>query len=322
MVKMNIIRKPIYPDFSKLSYQENNFYEYSPYIIFERKNIIDKSWYNGLSDYCKNLIKNRINFELENIQIPHSKQSDNEDKFLYNIYRTYIDSFDYNLWYNSDLELGPSNTKLIKITDDVKKVLISMYENQQKYSIELREFKNKIENVLIPGNEYFVKLSGTSGKNEKSINKFSNSNDIIFHLASVKLFVDQEYKRDKETYLILVKWDDKIELRNEFRIFVYNKKITGISQQSKKLFNYTQDELEIFQEAFENIDFIKNLPYKDCILDVYVNIELKKCILIEINPFGAHCGAGSSLFKWDDDYELLHSNLDSVEFRYLSIINI
>jgi hypothetical protein len=197
-----------------------------------------------------------------------------------------------------------------------------MYESRQKYSTEIDKFKNNIINELIPGNRYFVKLSGTSGKNEKSISKFSNAEDIIAHLASVKLFVDQEYKRDKETYLILIKWDDKIELRNEFRIFIYNKQITGISQQSKKLFNYSQEELEIFQEAFENINFIENLPYKDCVLDVYVDLELKKCILIEINPFGAHCGAGSSLFKWDDDYELLHSNLKDIEFRYLSIINI
>lgn len=319
---MNIIRKPIYPNFSKLSYQENNFYEYSPYIISEGKNIIDKDWYEGLTEYCKNLIKNRMIFQLENIEIPHSRQSDNEDKFLYKIYRTYIDSFDYNLWYNSDLNLGPRDTKLIKITDDIKNVLISMYESQEKYSSELDNLKNQIQNIIKDGNKYFIKLSGTSGKNEKGINKFSNAEDIIAHLASVKLFVYQEYKRDKDTYLILVKWDDKIELRNEFRIFVFNRKITGISQQSKKLFNYTQDELETFQEVFSQIDFIKNLPYKDCILDVYVDMELKKCNLIEINPFGAHCGAGSSLFKWDDDYELLHSNLDSVEFRYLSIINI
>jgi hypothetical protein len=319
---MNIIRKPIYPDFSKLSYKENNFYEYSPYIIYENKNIIDKTWYNTLSDYCKILINNRIEFELSDVEIPHQFQSDNKDKFLYKMYRSYIDSFDFNLWYNSNLNLGSPDTKIIKITDDIKKVLINMYENQEKYSNELDEFKNTIQNELISGDEYFIKLSGTSGKNEKGINKFSKANDIISHLASVKLFVDQEYKREKDTYLILIKWNDKIELRNEFRIFVFNKKITGISQQSKKLFNYSEDELEIFQEAFSTINFIKNIPYNNCILDVYVDLEFKKCILIEINPFGAHCGAGSSLFKWDDDYELLHSNSEYIEFRYLSIINI
>ena len=37
--------------------------------------------------------------------------------------------------------------------------------------------------------KYFIKLSGTSGKNEKSIRSFTNEYDIISHLVSVKLLL-------------------------------------------------------------------------------------------------------------------------------------
>jgi len=248
------------------------------------------------------------------------------------MYRTYIDSFDYHLWYNPALKNGPQKVKLIHITPEIKHALIELYEskcNNNKLSNNklINTFKQQIEKNIDPCTKYFIKLSGTSGKNEKSINMFDNADEILKHLVSVKLFVDQEYKRtDKETYLILVKWDDKIDLRYEFRIFVVNNKITGISQQSKKLFNYSQEELETIEKALNNISFINELPYDTCILDVYIDMENCICNLIEINPFGAHCGAGASLFKWDDDYDLLNNNNlinnHIIEFRYLSIINI
>jgi len=54
---MSLVRKPIYPDLSQLSYKDNNFYEYSPYIIRDNKNIIDKTWWESLTPFCKDLIK-------------------------------------------------------------------------------------------------------------------------------------------------------------------------------------------------------------------------------------------------------------------------
>ena len=335
---MSIIRKAIYPDFTQLSYKDNNFYEYSPYYIKSNQNVIDKEWWNSLTDYCKELISSRLNndFILDKVEIPHETQLDS-NKFLYTVYRSYIDSFDYQMWYpvNSNEEMkamySAKDVKIIKINDNIKHILIKKYFSEklsENEEIELNEFCKIIEKNIDLDKKYFIRLSGTSGKNEKNIKYFTSTEDILYHLSSVKLFIEQEYKRIKPTYLIMMEWNESIDLKYEFRIFVYNKKITGISQQSKKLFNFTQDELDLIElslNKFIESNIVENLPYDTFILDTYIHINQDKdgyCKIIEINPFGAHCGAGSSLFQWDKDFEVLHGNSDKVELRYLSIVNI
>ncbi len=62
--------------------------------------------------------------------------------------------------------------------------------------------------------------------------------------------------------------------------------------------------------------------YKDFVGDVYIDMDEKVCKLVEVNPFGAHCGAGSGLFNWITDYDILYGNSsEEPELRYLSIIN-
>ncbi len=112
----------------------------------------------------------------------------------------------------------------------------------------LMNFKTEISNKMIPNMKYFVRLSSTSGKNVKSVRPFSNVNDIISHITSNKLFVEQEYKRDKDSYLVLVPWNDNIDDRYEYRIFVVDGKLTAASQQNcRELYNYTSDELEMIE---------------------------------------------------------------------------
>lgn len=331
---MSIIRKAIYPDFTQLSYKDNNFYEYSPYLIKSNQNVIDKEWWISLTNYCKDLITIRLkgNFILDKVEVPHETQLDSNN-FLYTVYRSYIDSFDYQIWY--PIKNSAENVKLIQIKDNIKRILIKMYKSEEiceNEKIELDEFKEEIKRNIDSNKKYFIRLSGTSGKNEKNIKYFTSVEDILYHLTSVKLFIEQEYKRVKLTYLIMMEWNESIDLKFEFRIFVYNKKITAISQQSKKLFNFTQDELDLIELSltkFIESKTVENLPYHTFILDTYIDINEALCKIIEINPFGAHCGAGSSLFQWDKDFDILHgnfdilhSNSDQIELRYLSIINI
>lgn len=337
---MSIIRKAIYPDFTQLSYKDNNFYEYSPYIIKSNQNVIDKEWWNSLTNYCKDLITIRLkgNFILDKVEVPHETQLDSNN-FLYTVYRSYIDSFDYQIWY--PIKNSAENVKLIQIKDNIKRILIKMYNSEEINcieKIELDEFKEEIKRNIDSNDsndsnkKYFIRLSGTSGKNEKNIKYFTSVEDILYHLTSVKLFIEQEYKRVKLTYLIMMEWNESIDLKFEFRIFVYNKKITGISQQSKKLFNFTQDEIDLIElslNKFIESKTVENLPYDTFILDTYIDISgyingtnEAFCKIIEINPFGAHCGAGSSLFQWDKDFDILHGDSNQIELRFLSIINI
>ena len=82
----------------------------------------------------------------------------------------------------------------------------------------------------------------------------------------------------------------------------------------------TQEELEGFEEALSNLTFLDHIPYHTFVADVYIDTSTHTCHLIELNPFGAHCGAGASFFNWVTDYDVLYG-LKPAEMRYLSAIN-
>ena len=328
-------RVPIYPNIIRSNYNNNNIHEYDPYLQNENENltIIDADWWNSLTYYIKKLIEMRLNnkFKLGQITIPHElSQSTNDNKNLKIIYQSYLDGFDYNVWYTDNIPNGPKNVKIIHIPDTIKKILFSIYmkeisrstdKNDINMNVDIYAFKNEINKNMEIGKEYFVRLSSTSGKNVKQIDSFTNADDIISHLVSNKLFVTQEYCRDKDTYLILVPWNDIIDSRCEFRIFVVNNKLTAASPQKFwELHQYSSEELKSIEHALSNISFINSVIYHTFVADIYVNMETQTCHLIELNPFGAHCGAGSSLFNWITDYDVLHG-LSQPELRYLSIIN-
>lgn len=329
-----IIRRPIFPE-SEIHKKANssNHKEYEPFSNNTGENIIDKEWWNNfLNDDIKQRIIDRTNnnFILDDMKKPHAICVNKEDNFINNVFWSYFEGFDYNKWYTTNIPNGPKNIELIKITNEMKELFtVHMYtgKNFDMKNSELCKLKQKIDDSLIKikAEKYFIRLSGTSGKNEVSVEPMYNSDEIINHLASVKQFMYREYsKLYKDTYLIIMPWNDKIDPRYEFRIFVVNGKLTGISQQFwDELFQYSEEELEIFIQAFSNIKFLNfdGIKHKTFVGDVYVNMELRECKLIEMNPFGMHSGAGSSLFNWIDDYDQLYGYKETVEFRYLSAID-
>ncbi len=322
-----IKRVPILPNINKSEYNNNNLHEYAPYVIKDNKLVIDKSWYESLTQYTQDLIKARTKvFSLEHISIPHEYQKDTPEKLLAKVYQSYIDGFDYHVWYSNEIPDGPKDVQMIHIPDVTKKALSRAYKSNQPISDKnIIALLDKIENHMQPNEQYFVRLSGTSGKNEKSVEPFDNARMIIRHLVSVKLFVEQEYNQDKETYLILIPWNETIDSRCELRIFVVDNQLTAASTQKWwELQQYSEEELDAIEYALMNIGFIGYIPYTTFVADVYIDVNTKTCHLIELNPFGAASGAGSSLFNWEKDYDLLyginHDKNKEIELRYLSII--
>lgn len=315
-------RHPILYPHTKSNYNNNNLHEYDPYIIRDNVVVIDKSWWNTLAENIKNNIKNSINTHiLDDVPVPHPICVDNKEKHLKKIYEAYFHGFDYHVWYSPLIPNGPQNVHLIPIPKPIKMILKSMFMTGNKQvSNELNEFKKEIAKVMHSG-PYFVRLSSTSGKNEVAIRPLYNADEVIKHITSNKLFVFQEYDTDKESYLVIMPWRE-IDERYEFRIFVSQGKLTGASiQKWFDLIQHSQEELEICEEVLNNIPFLDSFESKTYIADVTVDIDTKQCHLIELNPFGAHCGAGSSLFHWVTDYDKLHGITDDIQLRYLSIIN-
>lgn len=135
------------------------------------------------------------------------------------------------------------------------------------------------------------------------------------------------YESIKELRLYLIPWVT-INKFKEFRVFVYKKKITAISQQhlyesNLLLLNLEENDLKIlinswidiitsyFDSNIKNkISFLSNYSYDFAIL------EDNKPYFIEINPFGKEYSSGSSLFGWIIDERKLYNTDDNIYFRY------
>jgi uncharacterized protein len=306
---------------NRAEFNINNLHENDPYMIDPSGNLVlDTSWWNGLTQYIRDLLKPRLDekYIFDDIKIPHEIQYDPR---LAMVHRSFHQGYDYNVWYN-ETPCAPQGVQMIKLTDAEKQAL---HLKDRDGSETLR---HRISEVLNnnPGIHYFIRTSSTSGKNEKSIKSYDRSDDIVEHLIDCEEFDLREFSHsDKPTHIIMVPWNPWINQRNEFRIFVVKRKLSCCSPQRWwESHDYTEDELTIIENAILGSEIYKDSPYETFVADVYVDFEEKECRLIELNCFGDYSGAGSSLFNWRTDRDLLYgkSSYKLPEFRYLSVISV
>lgn len=304
--------KPIYDN---KNCNNGGMHEYDPYIVKENEIIIDRKWWNSLTPYIKSLIDKRLKYKIEDITIPH-EETDINSRDLKILDQCYLDGYDYHIWYNPNIIDG--DITMIYIPNSIKRILTELHFHKDIDDKEMNMFRKEIEESIKSGEKYFMRLSSTSGKNCRDIRPMESVEDIINNLVRNDIFVKREYLRDdKDTYLILIPWKEKIEKRYEFRIFVKNGRLVGVSQQWwNEVFNYTEDELRDIEYVFNNIVLKDEVQYTDYIADVYV--DGRECKYIEINPYGAHIGAGSALFNWITDESLLNGCENELEIRYMS----
>lgn len=128
---------------------------------------------------------------------------------------------------------------------------------------------------------------------------------------------------DSDTTLYLLPWKD-LDEQKELRVFVYNNKITCISQQyihgvNQWLNKCSESEITLI---IKNVCIYFEKHIQENLLDIvdYVMdlaITDVGCYFIEINSFGACYAAGSALFHWLNDKELLYGQKEYIEFRYV-----
>jgi uncharacterized protein len=315
------MRKVAYPtNIVKSDFNTNNIHENDPYIINSSGTLVlDKSWWDGLTPYIQYLLNDRLDgqYIFDTVKIPHKMQFDER---LATVHQSFQQGYDYNVWYN-ETKCAPRGVKMIQIFG-MEKIFLHGKEKSQ-----LKRLLQCITDVLNEnaGVRYFVRTSSTSGKNEKSIVPFDQPDKILDHLMSVEEFDQREFTQDnKHTYIILVPWNTKIDSRNEFRLFVVDRKLVCCSPQKWwECHNYTDDELTVIENSILACNIYQDSPYETFVADVYVDFEEKVCKLIELNCHGDHSGAGSSLFNWISDRDLLYgkSPYKLPEMRYLSVIS-
>jgi hypothetical protein len=314
-----MIRKPICEEIDAARYNTSNEHAYDPYVLDESAVLIDEAWWASLTAYCQRLIRARLNdrYRLGRVAVPHAVERHAD---LELVYQATIDSFDYQHW---GVPLAPVGTRLLALNDRVKKTLLARYLGEPEAPTDRRDLARlaaRITEGMLPGG-YFVRLSSTSGKNVRAPEPFNNAQQIVRHLTTMRPFATREYARDKETVLVLVPWNDAITARNEFRLFVVDRRITGASpQRCFEYHHYSAEELEAVEEALATTTLPRESPYATFVADVWIDFAARECHLIELNVFGAHSGAGSSLFNWIDDWDVLHGTAPA-ELRYRAVID-
>lgn len=212
-----------------------------------------------------------------------------------------------------------------------------------KFPMSFEEDKlNMIErykhvNKYFDGTEYFVRCNSVSLKyGQHGVGPYTTFGQIIeslvtcIHTHTPIDNTNSENNKNRGTEplaIYLLKWQS-FDPYKEYRIFVHNNRITAISQQNLYELNaflaqFTDEERHIVIEKHMKIilkSFEKTIKNKITHTSNYcmdaVILEDDSLYFIEINSFGKEYAAGSSLFHWLNDEELLYSNGNTIVYRY------
>ncbi|KAF3991716.1 hypothetical protein FT663_02589 [Candidozyma haemuli var. vulneris] len=201
-----------------------------------------------------------------------------------------------------------------------------------------QEFHEKLKETVDGYGRVLVKTNWTAGKDAKwilinnslqctSVNDvylLLNASDHIAHDLDRHIYDDCEDKDEGpyiEPELVVKKWINDFNPALEFRIFIKDKKILGVSQRDPGHYIYLEDLIpqlkDVIHDFHAEVISGSAFPLRDYILDVYVPRPYKKVYVIDVNPFVRKWD--SLLFTW---HELLEKDNDGkFELRVITETN-
>ena len=166
--------------------------------------------------------------------------------------------------------------KLIELDDDFKKYLkldgISIAPEEKK--LISRDISDKIVNEIKTHDYVFIKLNSKAPTDSEflCVQLKCFSLDDILSLLKGSERLNQVFNPYSKNYLIIKPWY-KIEHKNEFRCYLINKRLKGISQRYINMY-----------EEYDDIDKIR-----DCIIEYIYSKEVKEALdQIEIDEMALH----------------------------------
>ena len=221
---------------------------------------------------------------------------------------------EYSDWEEEDVtESEPVHLKFIDLHDQINKYV---QELGGKVIPKLNWSAPKDASWLIPGNTI----------------RCIEANDIYLLLKSSDHIVDDllhpflevENANDiKVAYeLVLKKWVD-INPALEFRVFVKDGKIVGVSQRDLNYYDFLRDlqsELNEKVHEFVYLTAIPKLQLNKFILDVYIPRPFDKIYIVDVNPFLRK--SDSLLFTWNELLIRTPKDDNDYEFRLINETNI
>ena len=189
-----------------------------------------------------------------------------------------------------------------------------------------KKYENEMNRILKYGDKWFIRTEDYSLK--YALHGVGPYNSLKKILQSVTTYATGHScikDTDKTKTIYFFPWID-MDWDKEFRVFVYNNKITAISQQhlysvNKWLLNKTDDEIKdivVKIVKYFNSNISDKLGFiKDYVMDLSLIEEDETPYFIEPNKFGKEYGSGSSLFHWETDHDDLHES-NTIQFRFVN----
>ena len=258
--------------------------------------IAEKIWYKN----HKYLLKGKHDITLVDKIDKNAYRQSIEFKNLYN---DYLDHYNYE----RDMTIMEKEVSFVHMnTDELRDILSGVYKvDKLDEDIKYKSWYNKLEETINKySNRCFVRSERVSAKNDGGKKIISNADECLLYLGKSQDILKSLCElRTNNTYIVVMPWNDKIKLSNEFRVFILNGKIKAISQQKWYIYaGLTRQYIHnIINDLYHGcIEICKKLPYIDASLDVWID-EDNKVHLIEANPGGRWCCSASMLFNWTED---------------------
>lgn len=123
-------------------------------------------------------------------------------------------------------------------------------------------------------------------------------------------------------HIVIRRWVD-VPIQYEFRAFVYNNKLTALSQYYNHAYfaDIVENKskiLQLVQDLFHSVRDLLNIYPPEYVLDVAVQLNEGRAYIIELNPFGKPNGMGTGTCLFDntkeEDFKVLFGERE-FEFR-------
>jgi hypothetical protein len=261
--------------------------------------------------------------------------------------------FLYHLWYSDKLApyMAAEVVKVYQFSAETLKCFVSVLQETLALGIDTalgsptgRSLSRNIQTVLDesglgPDDQIFVRLGATSAKDtfgelpEARPSPLKSDADVILRriltsnrcVSRLLVLANGIWRDDPGEALIIQRWSSDVERRREFRVFVYEGRVTAISQDSwcEKLGwreNYSSGLVDAITDLWDNVNGL--VPFGTCIMDVLVSHDANvlgkwRARIIEFAGFGAHLNTGSDLFHWVTDAEILHGKRPEIIVRFV-----
>ena len=262
----------------------NNYNSNAPFKFDKNKIIFDTNLWMEIKDkwigmeiikqFGEPILENNVLFNSD----PNTDTDTDTNTNFWIVYRLFNKWTAGNNWWhlleNSITIKIPSEeiNEMIEISEKIILHRVKICDSSLPLTRQLLKDKMKCTDV-----GYFVKTQNTSTKKDYKPIEVYTPTEVLTHILGSIECTRVLYK-EKEHYLLLSPWKEKLSLsNNEFRAFIIDGEVAGISQQN--LYVISNDMLNVWSYMPEEIYIAVEKLYKDITSKLSYEFDYDQCCL-------------------------------------------